>query len=185
MSDAADRPRPAYGEYATPEEQRARMGLPDPVALPEAAPVVPVVVEPVPLAAQPTLPARPARPPADRVITLILLAVGAVNVLFSAPGLFSAGSAFARTYETAGIPGEFTNTQSADTWGAIAGVVLIASYLITALAAWRRLRAGRISWWIPVVGAVVCYAIVLVCLMVPVAGDPAFQEYVRSLSSSG
>ena len=178
MSDEAERPRPAYGEYATPEEQRARMGLPDPVA-PIAPPAAPPAAAGIPSAVS------PAKPPADRIITLILLVVGAVNVIFSAPGLFAAGASFALTYEAAGIPGEFTNTQAADTWGAIAGVVLIASYLLTALVTWRRLQAGKVSWWIPVVGAAVCYAIILACLTVPIAGDPAFQEYVRSMSTSG
>ncbi len=177
MSDAAERPRPAYGEYATPEEQRARMGLPE-----QAASVEP---DPVPAAPTATPPAvRASRSPADRTITLVLLVMGAVNVIFSAPGLFSVGASLALTYDAAGIPGEFTNTQAADTWGSIAGVVLIAGYLITALAAWRRLQTGKLSWWVPVVGAVVCYAIVVACLMVPIAGDPAFQEYLRSMSTS-
>lgn len=174
MSDEP-RPRPAYGEYASPEEQRARMGIPaEPPSVPASLPApMPVMPEPGAVAA---------RHPADRIITIVLLAMGAVNVVFSVSSFLDVGTAFSRTFEAMGIPGEFTNTPGAGTWGAIAGVLLLATYLITALAAWRRLRAGRISWWIPVVGAVVAYLFVVVCLTVPLASDPAFQEYLRSLS---
>lgn len=183
MTDPTDRPRPAYGEYSTPEEQRARMGLPDPVR----EPVVPAPAAPAPPAPAGPQPAAAAvgRPPADRIITLVLLAMGAINVLFSTAGLFGIGEAFARTYSSAGIPGEFTNVEAARTWGAVAAIALISGFLITALAAVRRLRAGRIAWWVAVVGAVITYVVIIACLMVPLAGDPAFQEYVRSMSAGG
>ena len=174
--DGEPRPRPQYGEYATPEEQRSRIRQPDPVLLPP--------VEPVPVAPRPGPVAGPARPPlrSDRLVTLILLGMGAVNVLFSAPSFFDLSGAFTRTMATMGIPGEFTNTGAAQLWGAIAAVSLVVGYLVTAFAAWRRLRAGRISWWIPLVGAIATYAVVVVCLMVPLTGDPAFQQYVGTLS---
>ncbi|MBN9169087.1 MAG: hypothetical protein J0J11_04055, partial [Microbacterium sp.] len=44
----------------------------------------------------------------------------------------------------------------------------------------RTLRRGRISWWIPLVGAVVTYAVVYICIAVPLLGDPAFMQYVTS-----
>ncbi|MET0734806.1 MAG: DUF6264 family protein [Microbacterium sp.] len=186
------RPRPAYGEYATPEQQRARIQQPDVahsldhgVAAPTAAPAPVPAPQPAPAPRYGgDLPGatRPAGPRPDRIITAILLGAGAVNVFLSVQGFLNLADAFARTMETMGIPGEFTNTAAAQTWGAIAAVVLIAGYLLTALAAWRRIRAGRISWWIPLVGAAISYALVLACLSVPLAGDPAFQEYVRSMS---
>lgn len=187
--DAGDserqRPRPQYGEYATPEEQRARIRQPD-------------VTESL---AQGTAPGRPAAPVApaaasapptraagtrqqssvDRVITIVLLALGAVNVLFSSMSYLDLATAVTRTMETLGAPGEFTNTAAAQTWGAIAATVLIAGYLITLVAALQRLRTGKTTWWIPVLGAVLTYAIVMTCLSVPLLSDPAFMDYVESL----
>lgn len=179
---AAPRPRPQYGEYATPEEQRSRIQQPDPALLPPVEPV-PVAPHPVPNGVRGPV-AGTARPPfrPDRVITVILLGMGAVNVLFSAQSFFDLSEALARTTASMQIPGEFTNIAAARTWGAIAAVSLIVGYLVTAFAAWRRLRAGRISWWIPVVGAIVTYVVVVVCVMVPLTGDPAFQQYVSTLS---
>ena len=55
-------------------------------------------------------------------------------------------------------------------------------YLITAYFSWRRLRAGRVSWWVPLVGAVVTYLAVYVCLAVPLLGDPAFVRFATSVS---
>lgn len=187
MSDAAqtgagaERPRPQYGEYATPEEQRAHIRQPDPVVVPAEAPVAPAVL-PAPADAQGAASRVPAQRPFDRVITAMLLGIGAVNVFFSAQSFFDPSAAFTATMQTMGIPGEFTNTAVAQTWGGIAAVSLIAGYLITALLAWSRLRAGRLAWWIPVVGAVVTYIAVSICLMVPLAGDPAFQAYISSSS---
>ncbi|GAA1939701.1 hypothetical protein GCM10009775_34580 [Microbacterium aoyamense] len=189
MSDLAPevgpdgRQRPRYGEYASPEEQRSRIQQPDVTDALSAgiapAPAPAPAIAPGPVAPAPVA----ARPPADRIITIVLLAMGAVNVVFSVPSFFDVGTAFARTFEAMGIPGDFTNTPSADMWGAIAGVLLLATYLITALAAWRRLRAGKLSWWIPVVGAVVAYVAIVICLSVPLASDPAFQEYIRSMGA--
>lgn len=182
MNDAHDpRPRPAYGEYATPEEQRARISQPSPE-------LEPPVVEPG-AAAEPGLAAAergeaaastPIRLPVDRIATLTLLAMGAVNVFFSVQGFLDLAATLGRTMSEIGIPGEFTNIQAAQTWGAISAVVLLAGYLITALASWRRLSSGRRAWWIPVVGAAITYVIVVACLTVPIAGDPAFQAYVAS-----
>jgi energy-converting hydrogenase Eha subunit C len=182
VSDTPDpRPRPAYGEYATPEEQRARIAQPTPEFAPPAAEPVAVPTPGVAPAAGAAAPAKAAvRPPVDRIATLTLLAMGAVNVFFSVQGFLDLGPTLARTMAEIGIPGEFTNVEAARTWGAIAAVVLLAGYLITALASWRRLSSGRRAWWIPIVGAAITYVLVVACLTVPIAGDPAFQAYVTS-----
>lgn len=188
MSDSETpdpRPRPAYGEYATPEEQRARIQQPDLEAvldgtIDETATMAAAMgaTDATPSARASLEPVRPM----DRVFTLALLGFGAVNVFFSVQSFLDMSDAFTRTFASMGIPGEFTNTDAAQTWGTIAAVVMIAGFLITAIAAWRRLRAGRISWWIPLVGAAITYVIVFVCLAVPLWGDPAFQAYIASMS---
>lgn len=177
MSDPRDpRPRPAYGEYATPEEQRAHIRQPDVESVLDgtAAPA------PEPVSTAP--PGTPAGSPLDRIVTIALLAMGAVNVFLSVPGFLDLSETFARTMAAMGIPGEFSNVAAAQTWGAVASVVMVAGYLLTAVATWRRLRAGRISWWLPVVGAVITFVLVVICLAVPLWGDAAFQAYVDTMS---
>ncbi|MEU1970100.1 DUF6264 family protein [Microbacterium sp. NPDC019599] len=189
MSDSAasqpdPRPRPAYGEYATPEEQRARIQQPDatwaletgqaPEDVAESASGWPVDTSPAPPV--------PASRGVDRAVTLALLAIGAFNVIATAISYFDLAGLADQAMRILGVPGEFTNVESAQLWGPIAAVVLVAGFVVTALLAWRRLRAGRLSWWVPVVGAVVTYIFVYVCISIPLLGDPAFTQFATTLS---
>lgn len=180
------RERPRFGEYATPEEQRSRIQQPD---VTEAlstgvAPVEPSVdtagaaaATSAPVAASAT--PRPVSP-VNRLVTIVLLAFGAVNVLFSLFSYLNLAPAIARSMGVLGVPGEFTSFDAARTWGIVAAIVMVVGYLVTAVITWRVLKAGRISWWIPLVGAVVTFIIVSLCIAVPLMGDPAFIDFVSS-----
>ena len=177
--DDGARPRPRFGEYASAEEQRSHIQQPEVTGLlstgggsVEEPAAVPAVVAPTP---------KPAGG-ANRLATILLLAIGAANVVFSVIGYLDLASSIERTLELMEVPGEFTNVAAAQTWGVVASAVMVGGFVLTAMLAWRRLRAERTSWWIPLVGAVVTYAIVSVCLSVPLLGDPAFTAYVTSLS---
>ena len=179
------RPRPQYGEYATPEEQRARIQQPDATWSLETG----QAPEEAPAPAQPAWPVdtAPAPPVAgtrniDRAVTLALLAIGAFNVVVTAITYFDFTSMANQAMKILGVPGEFTNVAAAQLWGPIAAVVLVAGYLVTAALTWRHLRAGWLSWWIPVVGSIVTYIGVYVCIAIPLLGDPAFMQYANSLS---
>lgn len=185
------RPRPAYGEYATPEEQRARIAQPDVTAHFEAgqAPVAPAAGtrSVAPAAASGAAPGDPTNPaarvhPVDRIITIGLLAFGAVNVMFSAFSYFDLATVANNAMQVLGVDGEFTNTESAGLWGPIAAVTLVVGYLVAAVLSLRRLRAQKITWWMPLVGAVLTYLVVYICLTIPLASDPAFMQYVTSIS---
>ena len=168
MSDEP-RPRPQYGEYATPEQQRAA------IQQPEAAPTVSADPPHPPTAPATTVAARPTRT-ADRVITLALLIYGLVTVISAVPQLVDF-SEFAKTWMTvAGVDGEFTNTAQGALWGGIAATVFAVGWLMTAGFAWWSLARGRLSWWIPLVGAIVTFVIVSVCLVVPLFGDAGLMR---------
>ncbi len=163
--------RPQYGEYATPEEQRARAGLPPveadaPAAAPPSAPHV------APVSA-PAAGKRVARP-MDRLITFVLLGFGLVNVLTSIGGFTDLASTMNRTLEVLGMEGEFTNYSAARVWGVVAAIVMLAGYAATAWFAFRRLNSGRSAWWVPLAGFAVTMLLVSACLAVPMFGDPAF-----------
>ncbi|MFS0867049.1 DUF6264 family protein [Microbacterium sp. 179-B 1A2 NHS] len=170
MSDP--RPQPQYGEYATPEQQRAAMGLP--VAEPVAAPAVD---HPKP----PTAPATTVGPQptrlADRVLTAVLLAYGLVTVVSAIPQLVDF-TAFAETWmDVAGVDGRFTNTAQGALWGGISAAIFIVGWLLTAGLSWWSLARRRVTWWIPLVGAIVTFVIVSLCLVVPIVGDPAVARH--------
>lgn len=165
MSDEP-RPHPQYGEYATPEQQRAAIRQPEPGPAPAAS----VDHPKPPTAPATTVAARPTRT-ADRIITVALLAYGLVTVVGAIPQLVDF-SAFAETWmEVAGIEGRFTNTAQGALWGGIGAAVFAIGWLVTAGLAWLSLSRGRVSWWIPLVGAIVTFVIVSFCLIVPLFGD--------------
>ncbi|GAA3761264.1 hypothetical protein GCM10022240_12240 [Microbacterium kribbense] len=170
------RPRPQYGEYASAEEQRARIREP-------ASPAPPV--GPAPAAPPPASGMRPARAaasrhPVDRIVTIALLAYGGVNVLLSVMSFVNLAEVVGTTYTMMGVPGHFTDTAAAHAWGIAAAVVMVVGYLGTLLLSVRAIRHGRRSWWIPVVGAVVSYIGVVICVAVPLMNDPAFVGYLQA-----
>lgn len=173
--------RPQYGEYATPEEQRARAGLPPleadaaasaPVIAPPAAQAVSADVAP---ASQP-VDARTPAGPMNRLITIALLALGLVNVLTSIPGFVDLATTLNLSLQMLGIDGEFSNFAAARTWGVISVLVMLAGYLATAWFSFRLLKRGRMAWWVPLVGAVATMLVVSFCVSVPMVGDPAFTQ---------
>lgn len=187
QSASAPRPAPHYGEYATPEQQRAAIREP---AQPQASAGVPSAPAPQPFpqaqsAPQPhprtvthatTRAARPSRR-ADRIVTFALLAYGLVTVVSAVPQLWHF-AAFAQTWMgLAGIDETFTNTAQGDLWGRIGAGVFVVGWLLTAWLSWRALSRGRLSWWIPLVGAIAAFIVVTVCLTVPLLGDPAIAAH--------
>lgn len=165
MSTPDDRPRPAYGEYATPEEQRARMQHAPPASPPAPVQSGPVVPAPGAPAARGHL--------IDRIVTVALLAYGAFVVVSTVFEL-SDFTAFADAWmKTMGITGSFTTTPQSQAW-ATAGVIVFAiGWIVTALISWRVMARGKRAWWIPLVGAVVSWIVLTICLTIPLVADPA------------
>jgi hypothetical protein len=184
VSEAEPRPRPQYGEYASAEEQRAR------IARPEITDALQSGVRPAdsdPAASPAAGTPRPAGSAtgwrlADRFVTVGLLVYGLLNMVFTAPRLFDFADAADEYLALLGVQEPFTNVAAAHLWGPIAGTVYIAGFVATALLAWRRLRRGRIAFWIPLVGAFATLTVVAICLTVPLAGDRAFLAFVDGLS---
>lgn len=163
---------PRYGELATPEEQRIAAGLPP---LDEVVPPQP------PVPAAPVADAAPAAAPqntVDRFATIALLAYGLVNVITTGISYLDLPTVMTEAMKILGISGEFTNYASGRLWGTIAAIVLGLGWTVTAVFTVRRLRSRRLSWWVPVVGAVVTSVLASICIMIPMAGDPAFIDYL-------
>jgi hypothetical protein len=173
------RPLPQYGEYATPEEQRAaiKQPPPEPVVAPEKA--SPARHPHPPTGPATTVAARPTRL-ADRIITIALLTYGLLTVMGAAPQMVDF-TGFAETWmQVAGVEGEFTNISAGNAWGIAAACIFIGGWLLTAFLSWLSLSRRRVTWWIPLVGAIVTFLIVSVCLAVPMVGDPAVSAYFMS-----
>ncbi|UNK69870.1 DUF6264 family protein [Microbacterium sp. H1-D42] len=189
--------RPQYGEYATPEEQRAAAGLPPlepnaaagapagghPTPHSQFAPMPPQApahhaVAPLGTAGSQAVSDAPARAagPMNRLVTIVLLALGLVNVVSSIPGFLDLSTTLSTSLEMLGVEGEFSNFAAARVWGTIAVIVMVVGYAATAWLSFRRLKRGRAAWWLPLVGFVVTMLLVSVCVSVPMMGDPAFIQ---------
>jgi hypothetical protein len=187
MTDAGipdPRPRPQYGEYATPEEQRARIAQPD----------VGLVYEPAPVRDEPAAPvAAPVRPagdavaadaprsrPVDRIVTFALLAYGLVNVISSFPALIDYSSYADTMFGLLGVEAELSDPAAGRPWGIAAAIVLAVGWLVTAAVSWMSLRRGRLTWWIPLVGGVVFTFASAMLMLVPIMNDPAVWDALVS-----
>ncbi|MGW9156693.1 DUF6264 family protein [Microbacterium sp. NPDC055665] len=171
--------RPQYGELATPEEQRRAAGLPP---LDEVVVASPMPATPGPAAPGPSASAPAARPhPVDRFVTIGLLAYGLVNIIITGLSYLDLPTVMNETMKILGIEGEFTNFAQGRTWGVIAAITLAVGWSITAALSIRRLRRRRITWWVPIVGALATMIVVTICISVPMMNDPAFVAYMSTV----
>lgn len=170
MSDDDARPRPQYGEYASPEEQRARIQRPEVTEALEAG------VAPAPEPAAESAPAanRARGPLADRVATFVLLVYGLISVISTITQLLDFPGYAERAAQILGVDATYTALSTGYVWGAVASVVYAIGYLLTAALTWRRLRRGRIAFWVPLVGFVATTLVAGVCITIALTADPAF-----------
>ncbi|KZE91344.1 DUF6264 family protein [Microbacterium sp. TNHR37B] len=180
MSDQDPTPPPAprYGEYATPEQQARFRGGDGASSVPRPAEPVGAgrVEAPHPAAggvAEVSEQAAVRR--GDRFVTIALLAYGLFVVVSTMGQLIDYGG-FVKTWmQLAQIDATFEVTASARAWGITGAVTFAVGWVLTALASWRAIRRGRRSWWIPIVGAVVSFIVVSLCLSIPLVTDPALM----------
>ena len=174
MSDAADGdthpPRPQYGEYATPEEQRARIREPGSLGAP---------VPPPPTAAARPAPSRPtaALTPGrmiDRAVAVGLLVYGLLSMITAVPALLDPASLLGAMGLDAGQLG----VTSTGVWGILAVVVLLAGWLLTAWLTWRAHRRGWIVCWIPLAGGFVFNALSGILVAIGLLTDPNVLDAV-------
>ncbi|MFE5407991.1 DUF6264 family protein [Microbacterium sp. NPDC056569] len=181
MSDAADagrdpraRPRPQYGEYATPEEQRSRIQQPAPWQL---EPVAPIMTD-VPADGIPAAPAvaEKRQHPVDRIVTFALLAYGLVNVITSVPAFLDYGAYAETMLGVMGVDVEISDPSAGRAWAIAAVVVLAIGWCATAALSVWNMRRSRVTWWIPLVGGIVFSLTAGALMVVPLMNDPAVWQ---------
>jgi hypothetical protein len=178
-------PRPQYGEYASPEEQRARIRQP---AYPPASPQPGAAPPPLPPIAPIPGPAASApgvrRHPVDFVVTLALLAYGLWNVVSTVPALFDIGSYVHELLSVMGTDAQLSDPDAARGYGIAAAVVMIVLWLAAAVLSGLQMRRGRIAWWIPLVAGVLASLVTGILLTIPLLADPGVRDAILSLSGA-
>ncbi|MFJ2542337.1 DUF6264 family protein [Microbacterium sp. NPDC087589] len=169
--------RPQYGEIATLDEQRRAAGLPPLGEVPVVEAGAPSD-QAIPADGAGAGPAAARPRPVDRFVTIALLAYGLVNVVMTGLSYLDFSTAMNQMMSVLGVDGEFTNYAEGRTWGTIAAIVLAVGWSLTAYFSIRRLRSGKLSWWVPLVGAAVTLLVASVCAAIPLMNDPAFIDFV-------
>ncbi|WP_411721558.1 DUF6264 family protein [Mycetocola sp.] len=180
MSDI-QRPRPQFGEYATPEEQQKAIKVPldDSESMPVASQESPSSHISVQGGRTAQVPAK--RATADRVATMMLLGIGLMTILLSLPALIDLPKSIDTAFAQLDL-GDYTSTALGS---ALGWTALLISAALWGFALWlslRALRRGRIAWWIPLVFGVIGNIAVFACIAFAMAGDPAFSDYVNRVN---
>lgn len=173
------RPAPQYGEYA-PE------GWVNPVVEHERREHEPRSPEPAAATAAPAR-ATPAAgrfgaSPLDFVLTVGLLVIGLLTVVQA----LSVGT-FASAFRI-GIERQSTELADPGALSQAAAVRAVVMAIVFVLVAWwsiRRLRAGRRTFWVPLIGGVVATVLGVVPLLIVLFQDPAFMDYVHRMATGG
>jgi hypothetical protein len=168
------RPRPQYGEYATPQAQAEAMGLPSPA---HAVPRVP----------QPVQDVRPVdaghrRQQTNLIVTVTLLALGLVNIGMSIGSYGNLGATIQTVYDRLGY-GTYTSGALAASLGVVAIVVSVVVWLATAAVSALLIRKHKVSWWVPLAGATLQFVAIAIIMTVAVVSDPAFMTYLDTMGS--
>lgn len=183
-SNSGGRPRPQYGEYASPEQQAKAMGVTSP-----PPPNVPALARPTGALAPPPPPYGQNLPRAatvatprrwDLMLSAVLLAYGLYSVVSGMFQFADLGALINRVYQMQGI-GQFTTTQLATTLGIVINTSDVVLFVATALITFALLRRGKVAFYVPLIGGAIAGIIALVCILVLMFGDPAYLNHVSGL----
>jgi len=113
----------------------------------------------------------------DVVLTTVLLLWGVVDVVTGFAAYADLGAGLRAAYETQGIPA-FDSDALADQLGAVLNVVRVVLLLAALAVALVQLSRHRLAFWAPLGAGVLAVLTLLVFVVVIVAGDPGFAQYV-------
>ncbi|MGR4009258.1 DUF6264 family protein [Leucobacter sp. 1207-22] len=91
---------------------------------------------------------------ADKVFTIILLVLGAMGALFTAQTMLVLRSSFAMIAEALEVSSSAVPA-SIGTLGTVSALIVLAIYALTLIFSIRRLRAKKVTFWVPLVAGVV------------------------------
>ena len=196
--------RPKYGEYATPEQQRAAIRQPLPEyqqpgfqqpAFDDAAATgrsqagEPYGSQPAPGAhagsgyGQPGYGQRGMGSPGvqrraasgpNLIATVVLLVFGAFGALMTSTSWLRINDLLPDVFGQMGVPSDVAGIQRGAGTGLLIAAVTLVGYLLTLWWSWTWLRRGRSTWWIPLVGFAGTTLLTGIALAFVLANDPAF-----------
>ena len=119
---------------------------------------------------------RPAKPrTADRIITVLLLVMGAFGALNIAFELSQLTLSQQKTAEMLGVTG-----YEAPSWtgpaGIVAAIAVLAIYAVNLILSVRRLRANKLTFFVPLIAGVVAFLVFFALVMAATIASPELMQ---------
>lgn len=188
------RPAPQYGEYAPDgwvnpvleherreQERRDRARNEQDRPVPDQRRPEPAGTAGAPARATPAA-GRFGASPLDFVLTVGLLVIGCFSVL-QALSIGPTASTM-RTYLEQQYT-ELSDPAALSPAVLVRAVVLVVAFVLVVWWSFRRLRARRWTFWVPLVGGVVASVLGMVPVLVVVFQDPALSAYLQRMATGG
>lgn len=119
---------------------------------------------------------------ADRVVTVVLLAIGAYGALSTAAGLFTLEQEFTRLAAVFDL-----SSASMPNWVGVmctvGGLAVLAIYAVTLIFSIQRLRAQKLAFYIPLIAGVIAAVLMMVVAMVAMFAMPGLMEQMSDPSA--
>lgn len=112
---------------------------------------------------------------ADRIMTILLLAVGAYFALSFAFSLQQLPQQLRLVGTMLGLE-NLTVSGTVGTVGMVGAIVVLAIYAVNLIFSIQRMRARKFAFWIPLVAFVLALIVVFVCTMIAVAQTPELLQ---------
>lgn len=133
--------------------------------------------------AQSALSTRSNRRTGDRVATIILLCIGALGALGQADSYLQLVPSLVLTSDILGIQ-DPTIPSWISTFGVVGAIVILALYAITLVYSIRRLRARRLTFWVPLVAGVVATLLLVISTSITTFQVPELMELLSDPTKS-
>ena|GEM_PF-1169534 len=111
----------------------------------------------------------------DRIVTIVLLVVGALGALNSAASLYSMSNEFERWGRVLEVGG-FSVPASLTTLGTVGALLVLAVYALNVIYSVQRLRARKLTFWVPLVAAVLAGIITFTFIMIGIYQVPELLQ---------
>lgn len=117
--------------------------------------------------------------PADRIITIALLAIGAYGALSVADAMINLQQVFAQLYASFGL-GAFTPPDWFAVLSSVGGIVQLSLWAVTLLMSIQFMRRGRLAFYLPLVAGAVSFLVAIVIMSIALGAAPELMTYLST-----
>lgn len=136
-----------------------------------------------PLRASSRVPSQPALPPAapsggriaDRVVTVLLLVLGAYFALSLSLSFMTLGTQLFVLADAVGIE-EFRAPDAVNTIGTVGVFMMLTLFAVTLIWSVQRLRAGKVTFWVPLAAGALSFILLVALTWAAIAQTPELLE---------